>query len=171
MRLPHHFRLTNNVLLALLPHTSHQYPNRVRLNSIVRFHFGDDIIAGTCSEWDCSKTGKRSQIDFESPVPTRPFHTVTVNRQKEKIVIRVLLRHYLMCLATRNFTPNLFQKHWYVNKSFNMKKIQEDNLNRYLPSSSNLNDLQKTAFVRSFFPISLLHGPPGTRKTRTLASI
>ena len=151
--------------------TSHQYPNRVRLHSTVRFHFGEDIIAGTCYEWDCSKTGKRSQIHFDSPVPTRPFHTVIVNWQKEKIVVRVLLRHYFMCLATTNFTPNLFQKHWYLNKSFNMKKSQEDNFKRYLPSSSNLNDLQQAAFVRSFFPISLIHGPPGTGKTRTLAAI
>ena len=76
-----------------------------------------------------------------------------------------------MCLAITNFTPNLFQKHWYMNKSFNMKKSQEDNFKQYLPSSSNLNDLQQTAFVRSFFPISLIHGPPGTGKTRSLAAI
>ena len=151
--------------------TSHEYSNRVRLNSTLRMYFGDDIILATCYEWDCSKTGKRSRIDLQSPKPRRTLDKAVLNRRKEKIMGRVLLRHYVVSIASNNFMANDFQKHCYLRSSFNMNKAQEANFQQLVPSSSTLNDLQQSAFVRSFFPISVIHGPPGTGKTRTLAAI
>ena len=150
---------------------SADYINRVRLNSILRIYFGDDVIFGTCEEWDCSRTGKCAYVLFKSTKPNRSFDKVILNRRKEKLMRRLLFRHYVTSIASSNFSPNNFQKHCYLGKSFNMKNTDEVSFKRLVPTSSTLNDLQELAFCRSFHPISVIHGPPGTGKTRTLAAI
>ena len=52
-----------------------------------------------------------------------------------------------------------------------MKETDKASFKRMVPTSSTLNDLLQLAFCRSFNPISVIHGPHGTGKTRTLAAI
>ena len=150
---------------------SHDYNSRVRLNSLVKIYFGDEVIVGLCEEWDCSKTGKLADIILQSPVPRRSYDKMILNRSKEMMMERVLLRHFVTSICCSNFTATTYLNHCYFFQSLMMKKEHDLVFKRKVPKCSRLNEFQQCALYKSLNPMSVIHGPPGTGKTRALAAI
>ena len=150
---------------------SHDYNSRVRLNSLVKIYFGDEVIVGLCEEWDCSKTGKLADIILQSPVPRRSYDKMILNRSKEMMMERVLLRHFVTSICCSNFTATTYLNHCYFFQSLMMKKEHDLVFKQKVPKCSRLNEFQQCALYKSLNPMSVIHGPPGTGKTRALAAI
>ena len=151
--------------------TSDDYDSRIRLNSIVRIDFGDRVVSGQCFQWDCARTGREATVVLKKPVVGGVVKKIFVNRKKEKLMRRVLLRDYISCLSSAGFKNNCYQDHLYCVKSFAMKREQEEIFKKKMQPSQRLNKLQNLSLLRSMFPISLIHGPPGTGKTRVMTAI
>ena len=96
---------------------------------------------------------------------------IYVNRKKEIMMRRVLLRTYISRLASAGFRTNCYQDHLYGIKPFLMKSKHEQEFKKKMQPSRRLNKLQNNCLLRSMFPISIIHGPPGTGKTRALSVI
>ena len=150
---------------------SHDYNSRVRLNSLLKIYFGDDVVIGLCQDWDCSKTGKQADVILQTPIPRRSYDKITLNRCKESFMQRVLLRHLVTSLSSSNFKPTTYLNHCYSFKSLSMKEEHNLVFKKKVPKCSHLNEFQQCALYTSLNPLSLIHGPPGTGKTRTLAAI
>ena len=151
--------------------TCDEYKTRIRQNSLVRLHFSDHVIYGQCFEWDCARTGKVADIVLKKPAARGAVQKIFVNRKKEKLMRRVLLRAYISRLASSEFKTNGYQDHLYLVKPFVINDQQEEVLKKKMRASQSLNRLQNYCLLRSMFPISVIHGPPGTGKTRTFSVI
>ena len=100
----------------------HDYNSKVRLNSLLKIYFGDNVVIGLCEDWDCSKTGKQADVILQSPILSRSYDKITLNRSKESFMRRVLLRYLVTSLCSSNFKPTTYFKHCYFSQSLSMKK-------------------------------------------------
>ena len=144
------------------------FQSRIRKNSVIQFHSGSRVITGRCLEWD---GGKLVKIHLESSLDGGEIERIVLNRREEDNVMRMLLRNYVDRLGSKDFTANRFQKHMYRLETLGMEEKQEKEYKKLLSKSPRLNHLQNIAMLRSLYPISMIHGPPGTGKTRVLSEI
>ena len=151
--------------------TCTDYNSRIRTNTLVRLQFSDHMLYGKCLEWDCARTGKEAEVVLRTPNTGCNVKKIFVNRRKEMLMRRVLLRGYILKLASAEITTNVYQDHMYLVKPIPMKFEDEKVFKKTTQPSENLNQLQNYGLLRSKFPISVIHGPPGTGKTRVLSVI
>ena len=144
------------------------YISRIRKKSVVQLYSGSRVITGRCLEWE---GGKLVEIHLESSLEGGVIEKITLNRREEDHVMRVLLRDYVHRLGSKNFIANRFQKHMYRFKTLGMKQEHEIKFRQLVRKSARLNNLQNIAMARGLYPISMIHGPPGTGKTRVLSEI
>ena len=144
------------------------YNSRIRKNSVVQLYTGTRVITGRCLEWD---GGRLVEIHLESSLDVGAIQRITVNRREEDHLMRVLLRNYVNSLGSKSYIGNRFQNHMYGFKTLGMKKEYEEEYKKSVSPSVRLNKLQNIAMLRSLYPISMIHGPPGTGKTRVLSEI
>ena len=144
------------------------YNSRIRKNSVVQLYTGTRVITGRCLEWD---GGRLVEIHLESSLDVGAIQRITVNRREEDHLMRVLLRNYVNSLGSKSYIANRFQNHMYGFKTLGMKKEYEEEYKKSVSPSVRLNKLQNIAMLRSLYPISMIHGPPGTGKTRVLSEI
>ena len=144
------------------------FKSRIRKNSLVNFYIGDSMITGQCKE---DVSGKEAVVALDTILPAGDITRITLNRREEMVMSRVLLRHYVRWIAGSSFCANAYLRHFYGLQSFGMIKKTEDKLKERMTRSERLNDFQNAAKLRSLFPVSMIHGPPGTGKTRTLSYI
>ena len=147
------------------------YVSRIREKSLLYIDFGDLVLPGRCVEWDCSKTGKQVDVLLDSKTDKRRVKRIGVNRRREKMMLRVLLRHFIQSICIRDFEFNVIEKHFYKLDRLVKQWTRERDLMQRISNSPRLNTQQNTALRRSLHPISVIHGPPGTGKTRTLAEV
>ena len=151
--------------------TCEDYNSRIRSKSLVHIDFGELVLAGRCLEWDCRKTGKIAEVALENHTDKRNVRKIMVNRRRERLLQRVLLRHLIHSLCRREFELNVMQKHFYCEDPLVVQDSQMEDFKKVMVPSQRLNKQQNLAFLKSLFPVSVIHGPPGTGKTRTLSEI
>ena len=151
--------------------TCDEYKTRIRQNSLVRLEFANHVIYGQCLKWDCARTGNVVEVVLDNLAAGGLVKKIFVNRKKEKMMRRVLLRTYILRLASAAFRSNCYQDHLYGIKPFFMRTKHEQEFKKKMQQSRRLNIRQNYCLLRSMFPISIIHGPPGTGKTRALSVI
>ena len=147
---------------------SANYESRVRNKSLLRLYIGDSMITGQCKK---KVSGKVADIILDTPLPNGGIKKITLNRRAEMLMCRVLLGNYVRSIGSMGFMPNCYTLHFYSLKTLGMRKERENVFKKTLVRPPKMNNEQYLAMVRSFYPVSMIHGPPGTGKTRTLCAI
>ena len=140
---------------------SANYNSRVRKNSLLTFYSGDSVITGQCKK---KVSGKVADVILDTPLPCGRIKKITLNRREEMLMGRVLFRHYVRSICTSGLKVNGYTLHFYGLKTLGMRKGRENVFKKTLVRPPKMNNEQYLAMIRSFYPVSMIHGPPGTGK-------
>ena len=149
------------------------YHSRIRNKSVVNVIFNDNLVFEelTCHEDPEGNVAKLILTDEVDVNDLSAVRKVLLSRKKEKSMCRENLRKHVYLISQSTYELGQVLNHFYKIKPLTQVSLPLPPSMLDLLNSTHLNSLQKLGVRQSLYPLSIVVGPPGTGKTRTLASI